>query len=800
VRVAIATPEGVPVNVTLAGKTQHVAAKPPAGTVTVVTLTVPSGTYHVHFPSVTFEGTRYVGRGTSLKIRVRPDRTKTILIVYDADGAARELHATAVSQTSLTLAWTAPEGSRFSLRRTLGSNPATRRWQGVKVRTVGRTAVDTGLQPGTQYSYSLFTRRRHHWIGPLVIVAGTAPPSGSTDASYIASPTTLLPKASDIASVATTGSGVQLVLQNNVHTPPLGAGVVLPISEALPGGFLGVVTSVSEDGRTIGLEAGGLSDAFDYYELSVPDFHGGDPAPPTTAALARGGHPATSSTSGPLTPADRNRLADASGAASLSSRVPHAATAPKTAGAPANALISCLGGSGAKEISFDPSLSLGGHFHATITKYKIFGKDVPTGATLDMAVAATASGIATVTTSGNLSCNAPLVPVLVPIAQAPVPISFYFNPTAQFTVNGSVEVNNLGLTVTAGVKVSGHFGLTDGASFSGSPILSAVPTAPKVVKNGSIGFKVGGQVIIGPGAGTPKAGVIAGLGGELNPIDASFGFVFPKDDPRFNACLKASAAFTRSLYLIAKAWVGNWDLTKSITLDALKGSNDYPGSPWYHPAGCKDAVNPGDTVLGGGVTKIDDNVSGGQNQWGYLPGLVPGKKTWVLSTGDIAKVGGVPSDFASSPLGGPGDNDLSALAGRPTSDAVAYTVTLVPTGSTLHVRYVFASEEYPEYVGSQFNDVMAVYVNGVNCATVPGTTTPVSVNTVNMQQNAQYFVDNTTGAAGYSTSMDGLTVPLECKVPVQIGKPVTVKITVADASDQIYDSAVALLDQGIWAD
>ncbi len=211
-------------------------------------------------------------------------------------------------------------------------------------------------------------------------------------------------------------------------------------------------------------------------------------------------------------------------------------------------------------------------------------------------------------------------------------------------------------------------------------------------------------------------------------------------------------------------------------------------------------MSPGDSVLGGGVTLVDDVVTGGQNQWGYLPGLVPGKKTWVLSTGNIADVVGVPSKFASSDLGGAGDAGLTTMGGRPTYDAVAYTVTLVPTGSTLHVRYVFASEEYPEYVGSVFNDIMAVFVEGKNCAMVPGATAPVSINTINMNLNSQYYVDNTNGAAGYSTSMDGLTVPLECKVPVQIGKPVTVKITVADTSDRIFDSAVALLDQGIWAD
>ena len=116
------------------------------------------------------------------------------------------------------------------------------------------------------------------------------------------------------------------------------------------------------------------------------------------------------------------------------------------------------------------------------------------------------------------------------------------------------------------------------------------------------------------------------------------------------------------------------------------------------------------------------------------------------------------------------------------------------------MKYVFASEEYPEYVGSSFNDVMAVFVDGTNCALVPGTATPVSINTVNAGANSQYYVDNQTGASGYGTTYDGLTKPLVCSAPVTPGVPATVRIVVADASDSIYDSAVALLDQGIWSE
>jgi hypothetical protein len=205
-------------------------------------------------------------------------------------------------------------------------------------------------------------------------------------------------------------------------------------------------------------------------------------------------------------------------------------------------------------------------------------------------------------------------------------------------------------------------------------------------------------------------------------------------------------------------------------------------------------------VLGEGVTPVSDEVGGSAVQWGHVDGFAPGQKTWVLSTGNISDALGSPSQHASTNLGQPGDDVLAQLSDRSTYDAAYYQVTLIPTGDMLHVRYAFASEEYPEYANSSYNDVMQVLVGSTNCAVVPGTSDPVSVNTVNADRNAQYYVDNSTGASGYATSMDGLTVPLTCSVPVTPGQAVTVRIGVADASDAIYDSAVALLDKGIWTD
>ena len=118
---------------------------------------------------------------------------------------------------------------------------------------------------------------------------------------------------------------------------------------------------------------------------------------------------------------------------------------------------------------------------------------------------------------------------------------------------------------------------------------------------------------------------------------------------------------------------------------------------------------------------------------------------------------------------------------------------MTPTANTIAIRFVFASDEYPEFVESSYNDVIAIFVNGVNCANYNGR--PVSVNSINADVNANLFIDNDTGTR--NTEMDGLTVPLDCVASVTPNAPNHVTIVIADTADQIYDSAVFLASGGI---
>ncbi len=202
----------------------------------------------------------------------------------------------------------------------------------------------------------------------------------------------------------------------------------------------------------------------------------------------------------------------------------------------------------------------------------------------------------------------------------------------------------------------------------------------------------------------------------------------------------------------------------------------------------------------------------------------------ILSTGDIALAKG-PNDESDAELrhAGPRDSDLDTLLGSAvTEDAaiIEFDVSSA-TATTLTFEYIFASEEYPEFVGSEYNDLVAIFVddgvNNVNIATVPHPTLPnestyVGVNTVNGGKvnpegdipaaNPAYYVDNhdpdpankslpahAALAPVYNIQYDGTTKLLSAQTNMAANVTYSIKIAIADASDDMLDSAVFIKAQ-----
>lgn len=228
-----------------------------------------------------------------------------------------------------------------------------------------------------------------------------------------------------------------------------------------------------------------------------------------------------------------------------------------------------------------------------------------------------------------------------------------------------------------------------------------------------------------------------------------------------------------------------------------------------------------DVLLGGGVTASNITFNG---QPGNLANIQIGRfdgtncnvglpNGILLSSGDVHVALGPNDDGASTDpaggIGGPNDPDLDQASSATTFDRAVLEFDFVPAGDSLRFRYVFASEEYLEYVDAGFNDVFGFFLSGpgisgpysnnaTNIALVPGTTQPVSIDNVNTGTNPGYYVDNGDGfTAPYDSDphyiqFDGFTTVLVARAAVQCGQPYHIKIAIADAGDPVLDSGVFL--------
>ncbi len=223
-------------------------------------------------------------------------------------------------------------------------------------------------------------------------------------------------------------------------------------------------------------------------------------------------------------------------------------------------------------------------------------------------------------------------------------------------------------------------------------------------------------------------------------------------------------------------------------------------------------------ISGPGVTIFNVNFTGDTSMKASFSatGTNLGINTGImLATGDASfAIGPNVSNNAGADMYLPGDTILDSLANlyaaNPivTHDACILQFDFMAQSPTISFRYVFGSEEYPEYVCSQYNDVFAFFISGPgitgtqNMALIPSTTTPVAINTVNPGVPgssggtpgpncglgySSLYVDNTSGP---TIELDGFTVPLTASATIQPCKVYHIKLMIADAGDGAFDSGV----------
>ncbi|MCB0764994.1 MAG: choice-of-anchor L domain-containing protein, partial [Flavobacteriales bacterium] len=210
-----------------------------------------------------------------------------------------------------------------------------------------------------------------------------------------------------------------------------------------------------------------------------------------------------------------------------------------------------------------------------------------------------------------------------------------------------------------------------------------------------------------------------------------------------------------------------------------------------------------ESISGPGVRILAPTIdchSEGYGEFAYTGGLLGVDQGVLLTSGRITNaIGPNNQENRTFEQNRPGNAILNTVTGRTTYDACKFEFDIIPSGDSISFNFVLGSEEYNEWVGSQYNDVFGFFISGPgisgdpgigndhNIALVPGTSQAVTINNVNNGSNQAYFHDN---AGGSQIQYDGITRDLKAVSAVTPCVTYHLKLIVADASDRKYDSGV----------
>src|SRR5688500_1389285 len=131
----------------------------------------------------------------------------------------------------------------------------------------------------------------------------------------------------------------------------------------------------------------------------------------------------------------------------------------------------------------------------------------------------------------------------------------------------------------------------------------------------------------------------------------------------------------------------------------------------------------------------------------------------VLTTGSVLSTEQSPhgpNDSGSDGIdnGAGGDPDLNVLGGMTGSfNAAILEFDFIPTSDTVTFDFAFGSEEYMEFVDAGVSDAFGFFLSGpgilgpytnnpINISFVPGTSTPITIDRLNMYNNGAYYLDS----------------------------------------------------------
>lgn len=234
------------------------------------------------------------------------------------------------------------------------------------------------------------------------------------------------------------------------------------------------------------------------------------------------------------------------------------------------------------------------------------------------------------------------------------------------------------------------------------------------------------------------------------------------------------------LVLIVHAVSAQLTVSPQTNLQQLAGAITGPGVQIANPVISCHSEGFGEFAYSGSLLGLDEGVL-----------LTSGRITSAIGPNNV--------ENKTFEQGTSGNSILNVVTGRTTRDACRFEFDIIPSGDSLRFNFVFASEEYNEWVGSQYNDVFGFFISGPgitgdpgigsdhNIALIPGTSQAVTINNVNNGSNQTYYYDN---AGGSQIQYDGFTRNLSAFSVVQPCQTYHLKLIVADASDRKFDSGV----------
>ncbi|MGC9330696.1 MAG: choice-of-anchor L domain-containing protein [Bacteroidales bacterium] len=271
-----------------------------------------------------------------------------------------------------------------------------------------------------------------------------------------------------------------------------------------------------------------------------------------------------------------------------------------------------------------------------------------------------------------------------------------------------------------------------------------------------------------------------------------------------------NSQFEAGQQVLVRLWFSdemeNAQIGLALTSDQpLSGSKNIVINQTYTPEQLVNDIFMSGNTYTSNVSFTGDSISIGQYQ-GSISGTDFGQGL-IMTSGDATLAPGPDTGTSvGASNDGEADPDLEALIpSYMVNDACVLEFDFIATDNYVNFDYIFASEEFPEFANSSFNDVFGFFLSGpgingpytgnaINIALLPNGD-PVTID--NVYNSEIYYTGSVSPSSGgeglaYDNDMeyDGASIPLTAEAYLWQGETYHIKLAIGDAGDSSYDSGV----------